>query len=111
MIDFSKVLQVNYIHEWKNIINSFKNYYKDILKDLFKDIEDKNIFVKTTVQEKSQILKRISFVIYSCGRDDFRSDFALIKSKAKDLLTDFSSNSSLEKEIFLNIFIIKNALS
>ena len=89
------------LHEWKNIINSFKNYYKDILKDLFKDIEDKNIFVKTTVQEKSQILKRISFVIYSCGRDDFRSDFALIKSKAKDLLTDFSSNSSLEKEIFL----------
>ena len=89
------------LHEWKNIINLFKDYYKDILKDLFNDMDDKNIFVKTTEQEKSKTLRRISFVIYSCERDDFQTNFSLIKSKTKDLLTEFSTNSSLEKEIFL----------
>ena len=89
------------LHEWKNIIKLFAKNYKDILKDLINDMNDKNIFVKKTEEEKSKTLRRVSFVIYSCGRDDFSANFALIKSKAKELLSDFSTNNNLEKEIFL----------
>ena len=89
------------LHEWRNIIKLFSKNYKDILKDLINDMNDKNIFVKKTEEEKSKILRRVSFVIYSCGRDNFSANFALIKSKAKELLSDFSTNNILEKEIFL----------
>ena len=89
------------LHEWKNIIQLFSNNYNEILHDLIKDLNDKNIFVKKKDEDKCRILRRVSFVIYSCEKDYFSKNFALIKSKAKDLLSDFNTNSSLEKEIFL----------
>ena len=51
------------LHAWKIIIKNLANYYNDILRDLINDMTDKNIFVKTTEEEKGQILRRVSFVI------------------------------------------------
>ena len=89
------------LHEWKNIINLLSKNYKDILKDLIHELSDKNKIVKKTEEEKSKILRRISFVIFSCDNDYFTGNFEKIKSKAKQLLSDFSTNNNLEKEIFL----------
>ena len=89
------------LHEWKNIIKLLSINYNDILPDLINDMNDKNIFVKKTEEEKCRILRRVSFLIYSCEKDHFSKNFALIKSKAKELLSDFSTNNNLEREIFL----------
>ena len=89
------------LRDWRNILKILSEKYKDILKDLIKDMSDKNIFVKKTAEEKSQILRRISFVIYSCENDKFTENFALIKSKAKKLLSDLTTDNDLEREIFL----------
>ena len=89
------------LHDWKNIIQLFSENYNDILQDLINDLNDKNIFVKKTEEDKCQILRRVSFVIFSCKKDFFSKNFALIKSKAKELLSDFSKNKVLEREIFL----------
>ena len=89
------------LHAWKIIIKNLANYYNDILRDLINDMTDKNIFVKTTEEEKGQILRRVSFVIYSCKTDYFSKDFNLIKTKAKELLSEFSNDNYLEREIFL----------
>ena len=93
----------NVLHGWKIIIELLSENYSEILHDLLVDIEDKNIFVKKTEEEKGRILRRVSFVIYSRGKDKFNSDFGLIKSKAKEILTEFSNNNFLEREIFLTL--------
>ena len=89
------------LRDLRNIIKILSEKYKDILKDLIKDMSDKNIFIKKSAEEKSQILRRISFVIYSCPNDKFTENFALIKSKAKKLLSDLTTDNVLEREIFL----------
>ena len=47
-------------------------------------------------------LRRISFVIYSCEKDTFQKQFDLIRSKAKDFLSGYSSNVLLESEALNN---------
>jgi hypothetical protein len=89
------------LHKWRIIISQLRENYPDILADLIKDMQDKNIFVKKSEEDKKRILRRVSFVIYSCGKDKFDENFGLIKSKAKELLSEYSNNNSLEDEIFL----------
>ena len=89
------------LHKWRIIISQLREYYPDILVDLIKDMQDKNIFVKKTEEDKKRILRRVSFVIYSCEKDKFDENFGLIKSKAKELLSEYTNNNSLEDEIFL----------
>ena len=89
------------LHKWRIIISQLREYYPDILVDLIKDMQDKNIFVKKSEEDKKRILRRVSFVIYSCEKDKFDKNFGLIKSKAKELLSEYTNNNSLEDEIFL----------
>ena len=89
------------LHGWKIIISKLVDNYPEILNDLIDDMDDKNIFVKKTEENKMDTLRRISFVIYSCDKDKFSKDFGLIKKKAKELLTEYNENTLLEKEIFL----------
>ena len=44
--------------------------------------------------------------IYSCEKDTFHKQFDLIRSKAKDFLSDNSSNVLLKSEIFLLMRIL-----
>ena len=89
------------LHGRKNIIEKLRDNYPEILIDLIHDMNDKNIFVKKTDEEKKKILRRVSFVIYSCKKDVFSKDFGLIRSKSIELLSDYSDNNLLENEIFL----------
>ena len=99
------------LHNWSRIISQFVPCYPEIINDLLNKIDEKNIFSpKVSESDKIRILRRISFVIYSCERDTFALQFDLIKSKAKDLLSGYTSanNTSnlLEEEIFLILRIL-----
>ena len=126
MTKFGKDLIMNYfydskffktdnlnLHNWSKIISHFVACYPEIINDLLNKIDDKNIFsVKVSESDKINILRRISFVIYSCERDTFGLQFDLIKSKAKDLLSGYTStndtnnNNLIEEEIFLLMRIL-----
>ena len=94
------------LHHWANIIRIFSDKYKDILKDLLNTLSDKNLIVKKNEKEKSEVLRRISFVIFSCENDHFLENFSQIKTRTKKLLRDFGSGDFLEKEIFLLLRVL-----
>jgi hypothetical protein len=89
------------LHGWKLIISKLTDNYPEILTDLINDMNDTNIFIKKTDKNKKDTLRRISFVIYSCEKDKFSKDFGLIRTKAKELLSEYNENNLLEREIFL----------
>ena len=108
--NFFKTDSIN-LHNWSKIISKYAEYYPEIITDLLNNIDGKNINIflaKTSDSDKIRILRRISFVIYSCKKDTFSKQFDLIQSKAKDLLSGYSSstNSLLECEIFLIMRIL-----
>ena len=105
--NFFKTDSIN-LHNWRKIISHYADYYPEIITDLLNNIEGKNLFLtKTSDDDKIRILRRISFVIYSCKKDTFSKQFDLIQSKAKDLLSGYSSNNNLiEGEIFLIMRIL-----
>ena len=123
-IKFGKDLIMNYfydpkffkndnlnLHNWSKIISQYALCCPEILNDLLNKIDDKNIFsVKVSESDKIRILRRIGFLIYSCKMDTFKEQFDIVKSKAKDLLSGYSSanNTSnlLEEEIFLIMRIL-----
>ena len=99
------------LHNWSKIISHFVDCYPEIMNDLLNKIDDKNIFSpKINESDKIRVLRRISFVIYSCKIDTFNTKFDLIKSKAKDLLSSYTSangtSNLLEEEIFLIMRIL-----
>ena len=94
------------IKNWRKIISSSVKYYPEILKDLINNIDSGFLFLKGSDEEKMKTLRRISFVIYSCEKDTFHNQFDLIRSKAKDFLSGYSSNVLLESEIFLMMRIL-----
>ena len=124
MTKFGKDLIMNYfydskffktdnlnLHNWSKIISHFVEYYREIINDLLNKIDDKNIFSpKVSESDKIRILRRISFVIYSCKKDNFSLEFNSIKSKANDLLSSYTSangtSNLLEGEIFLIMRIL-----
>ena len=89
------------LHESKIIISKLADEYQDILKDLLNEMNDTNFFVRNSDEDKRKILRRVSFVIYSCEKDKFSKNFGLIRNKAMELLTDYTDNNLLEGEIFL----------
>ena len=102
---FFKTDSIN-LHNWRKIISHYADYYPEIITDLLNNIDGK-FLAKTSDEDKIRILRRISFVIYSCKKDTFSKQFDLIQSKAKDLLSGYSSNNSnLEGEIFLIMRIL-----
>ena len=103
---FFKMGSIN-LHKWSKIISHYVEYYPEILTDLLNNLDGKNILLKTNDLDKIRILRRISFIIYSCKKDTFSKEFDLIQSKAKDLLSGYSSNNNLlEGEIFLIMRIL-----
>ena len=103
--NFFKTDSIN-LHNWRKIISHYADYYPEIITDLLNNIDGK-FLAKTSDTDKIRILRRISFVIYSCKKDTFSKQFDLIQSKAKDLLSGYSSNNSnLEGEIFLIMRIL-----
>ena len=105
--NFFKTDRIN-LHNWSKIISHYADYYPEIITDLLNNIDGKILFVaKTSDDDKIRILRRISFVIYSCKKDTFSKQFDLIQSKAKELLSGYSSNNNLiEGEIFLIMRIL-----
>ena len=89
------------LHGRRMLISKMRENYQDILIDLIHDMNDNIIFGKKSDEEKKKILRRVSFVIYSCEKDVFSKDFGVIRSKAIELLSDYSDNNLLENEIFL----------
>ena len=90
------------LHGRRIIISNMADYYPEILSDLIHEINnEKLILSKKTDDEKKKILRRVSFVIYSCQKDKFNKNFELIKTTAKNLLTNYNVNNSLQVEIFL----------
>jgi len=104
---FFKTDTIN-LHNWRKIISHYADYYPEIINDLLNNIDGKSIFSsKTKDEDKIRILRRISFVIYSCKKDTFSKQFDLIQSKAKDLLSGYGTNNNiLEGEIFLMMRIL-----
>ena len=94
------------IKNWRKIISISVKYYPEILTDLINNIDSGFLFLKGNDEEKMKTLRRISFVIYSCEKDTFHKQFDLIRSKAKDFLSGYSSNVLLESEIFLMMRIL-----
>ena len=107
---FFKTDNIN-LHNWSIIISHYADCYPEIINDLLNKIDDKNIFsVKVSESDKIRILRRISFVIYSCERDTFGLQFDLIKSKAKDLLSGYTSANNTSNLIQEEIFLIMRIL-
>ena len=94
------------IRNWRKIISSLVKYYPELLTDLINNIDNGFLFVKGNDEEKMKTLRRISFVIYSCEKDTFHNQFDIIRSKAKDFLSDYGNNVLLESEIFLMMRIL-----
>ena len=92
---------VTELHGRRILISKLRENYQDILVDLIHEMNDNSIFIKKSDEEKKKILRRVSFVIYSCEKAVFNKDFGIIRSKAIELLSDFSDNNLLENEIFL----------
>ena len=94
------------LKNWRKIISISVQHYPEILNDLINNIDSGFLFLKGNDEEKMKTLRRISFVIYSCEKDTFHKQFDLIRSKAKDFLSGYSSNVLLESEIFLLMRIL-----
>ena len=102
---FFKTSSIN-LHNWKKIISYYEKNYSDIITDLINNIDNnKFLFSKTNDSDKIRILRRISFVIYSCKSDTFSKQFDIIQAKAKDLLSG-SSDKIIESELFLILRIL-----
>ncbi len=78
--DFFKTSYVK-LRNWRKIIEKYSEENKEIINNLIKSMEG-GLFSKS--ENKPKILKRISFVIYSCKIDTF--------STVKDIIKDFLQN-------------------
>jgi hypothetical protein len=94
------------IRNWRRIISSLVKYYPELLTDLINNIDNGFLFLKGNDDEKMKTLRRISFVIYSCEKDTFHSQFDVIREKAKEFLSGYNNNVILESEIFLMMRIL-----
>ena len=90
----------------RKTISLFVRYYPEIISELIRNINAGFLFIGGNDEDKIKILRRISFVIYSCQKDTFQKDFDNIKENAKYFLTGYKDNSELEREIFLMMRIL-----
>jgi len=90
----------------KKFISCFVEFYPEILSELIKNTNTGFLFLSGNDDDKIRTLRRMSFVIYSCEKDQFRKDFDNIQEKAKLYLTSYKGNNKLEAEIFLMMRIL-----
>ena len=91
---------------FKVFISKLVKYFPQILSKLFQNIESKLLFIDLSTEAKVKTLRRISFVIYSCEKDEFKNDFENIRDKAKIILSSVKRDIQLEREIFLLMRIL-----
>ena len=99
--DFFKTSYVK-LRNWRKIIEKYSEENKEIINNLIKSMEG-GLFSKS--ENKPKILKRISFVIYSCKVDTFSKNLSTIKDIIKDFFTEYNTNE-IEKELFLMLRIL-----
>ena len=98
--------QPKILRNFKTFISELVKNYPEILSELIRNINSGFLFLGGSDEDKIKTLRRISFVIYSCGADQFKNDFDTIKEKAKSFLTTYKDNPRLEQEIFLMMRIL-----
>ena len=92
------------LRNWRKLFSLFSKYYPKIIGKLIENIESGFSFLGGNDGEKIEIIRRISFIIFSCEKDDFLKDFDLIKDKAKSFLSKFKKDKNRikrETEFFL----------
>ena len=92
---------------FKNTIGSTFSFKGKNLDEINKNLKDKNDFlnnISEAERTKIKLLRRISFVIYSCEKDTFKIMFIL--EKLKDILTTYTDSPALQAEAFLLIRIM-----
>ena len=94
------------LRNFRQFISLLQVNYPEILSELIRNINSGFFLFGGSDEDKIKTLRRISFVIYSCGIDKFQNDFDNIKEKAKLFLTSYKDNSQLEQEIFLMMRIL-----
>ena len=94
------------LRNWREIIKTSVKHYPELLSDLIKTIGGGFLSLGSSDEEKIKILRRISFIIYSCEKDTFAKEFEEIKSKVKDLLGSEYKKSKLKDEIFLMMRVL-----
>ena len=94
------------LRNFRQFISLLQVHYPEILSELIRNINSGFFLFGGSDEDKIKTLRRISFVIYSCKRDKFQTDFDNIKEKAKLFLTSYKDNSRLEQEIFLMMRIL-----
>ena len=94
------------LSNWRKIIAISVKHYPELLSDLIKTIGGGFLSIGSSDEDKIKTLRRISFVIYSCERGTFATEFEVIKSKVKDLLVSENKNSKLKDEIFLMMRVL-----
>ena len=99
--DFFKTSDIK-LRNWRKIIAKYSQENKDIINNLIKYMEG-GFFSKK--DNKPIILKRISFVIYSCEVDTFSKNLNTIKDIIKDFFTEYNTYD-IEKELFLMLRIL-----
>ena len=112
LMDFFKskyffICNKNELNDKKRFVSYLTNKYPKILDDLFNSLNDSffNFFNKTD-EQKRDILRRISFVIYSCKKEIFSNNFLSIQEKFKNILSNYKENDLLKEEIFLSLRMI-----
>ena len=94
------------LRNWIEIIRVSVQVYPELLSDLIKTIGGGFLSLGSSDEEKIKILRRISFIIYSCQKDTFSKEFEEIKFKIKDLLGSEYKKSKLKDEIFLMMRVL-----
>ena len=92
------------LRNWRKLFSFYPNNYPNIISELIENIESGFSFLGGKDEKTIETLRRISFIIFSCEKDDFLKDFDLIKDKAKSFLSKFKKGKNRikrETEFFL----------
>lgn len=106
-MDFFKMSRRSLKH-WMNIIRDYAQFQPKLLEEMLEQFNlgygpqiNKNLDADRV---KIILLRRISFIVYSCDKDNFKINFLL--EKIKEILTKMNDNIALEAEVFLLIRIM-----
>ena len=97
------------LRNWRKLFSLLPKHYPEIISELFENIKSGFSFLGGNDEEKIEILRRISFIIFSCEKDDFKKDLVMIKKNAKFFLSEFKGDKNrikLETVIFLLLKIL-----